>query len=144
MKLLLLVILLSFNISYAENTPIGSSSLNSNQTIKISVELSLDGKLVSSPIIITRLNSLASITQKKDSSDKELYIEVVPNVLANGNEENIQLKFKIGQKSGGIMKWLSSPQILAKNDQSAEISVHNNSNTSEYKDLNMKVTPSLQ
>ena len=54
------------------------------------------------------------------------------------------MKFKIGHKENGQIKWFSSPQILAKNNQEAEITVHSNNPNDEYKDISLKVLPILQ
>ncbi|MBL7557715.1 MAG: hypothetical protein JNM24_17935 [Bdellovibrionaceae bacterium] len=114
------------------------------QSVKMTMALSLNGKILSRPEIITQLNSLASISQKSDSSPKELLIEVLPSLQKTNNQESILMKFKVGHKENGQIKWFSSPQILAKNNQEAEITVHSNNSNDEYKNISLKVLPALQ
>lgn len=114
------------------------------QSVKMTIALSLNGKIVSKPQIITHLNSMASISQKSDSSARELLIEVLPSLQNANNQEAILMKFKVGHKEHGQIKWFSSPQILAKNNQEAEITVQSNNPNDEYKDISLKVLPVLQ
>lgn len=114
------------------------------QPVKMTMALSLNGKIVSKPQITTHLNSMASISQKSDSSQKELLIEVLPSLQNTNNREAILMKFKVGYKENGQIKWFSSPQILTKNNQEAEITVHSNNPNGEYKDISLKVLPVLQ
>lgn len=114
------------------------------QSVRMTMALSLNGKIVSKPQIITHLNSMASISQKSDNSQKELLIEVLPSLQNTNNQEAILMKFKVGHRENGQIKWFSSPQILAKNNQEAEITVQSNNPNDEYKDISLKVLPVLQ
>ncbi|MGZ3746785.1 MAG: hypothetical protein ACXWRE_05445 [Pseudobdellovibrionaceae bacterium] len=127
----------SKKVEAADNT-------NTDQKIKMNLELSLDGKVVSKPQVITLLNTTANISQKLNNSSKELYIEVIPSLEVPQRYDSIMMKFKVGEKENGKVKWLSTPQVTALNDDEAKISVHSNNSKDEYKEISLKVHPVLE
>lgn len=143
MKNLFLITLLIFsNFVYAEKSE--NQEKAKLQMVSMNMELAFDGKIISRPRIITILNEVATIAQKEDSSSKELMIEVIPSLELKNKEDFILMKFKVVQKENGTIKWLSTPQILAKNNQQAEISVYSNNQGDEFKEISLKVLPILQ
>lgn len=109
--------------------------------LKMKVALSVNGKIVAQPQIITDLNQSATITQKEKKSNKEYVIEVLPTTPNSANPEMVQMQFKVTQIEKGQSKILSGASILGKTNQQAEVSVNMNNPKDQVKTVSIKVTP---
>lgn len=88
----------------------------------LKMELSLNGKIISSPQILAKAGETATITQKTD--DQENFIEVTAidgSILGN---DGIMMTFVVGTvDKDGQRRILSKPQIFAKENKPSEITV---------------------
>lgn len=93
------------------------------QHYQIDSKIFVDGKLVSSPRVITNANEVAEISQVSENSKNELRMRVVASDMTNEHvKDGILMKFDVSYTiNGRTIK--SSPQILAKTGQPASIEV---------------------
>lgn len=111
-KILLPAVVLSSSIAFA-----------AKDGYELKVDLSINGKLVSSPMIRTVAGEKASITQKTDT--EETFIDVVATEgqgEIKGNKA-ILMKFIVGTIENGERKILAQPQIMTTENNKAEISI---------------------
>lgn len=100
---------------------IGSSVFASNR-YDLKMELSLNGKKASSPRIIVREGEIGSLTQ--GSSTENTLIEVVAKEIEIQNHKRIMMNFVVGYiGQDGKKTILSKPQILTKENETAQITV---------------------
>ena len=98
----------------------GSSSFAAMRSYDLKMDLSMDGKHVSSPRVITEEGSVASITQQADG--KTYFIDVVAS--EEGAKGAINMKFVVGTVSdSGERTVVAEPTISALEKEKAEISV---------------------
>ncbi len=96
-----------------------SSAFASITSYDLKMDLSLNGKHVSSPRIIAKEGEIASIVQKSD--DKETFIDVVTTKADTKNA--VLMKFTVGTiGKNGERTILARPQIIAKENETAKIS----------------------
>lgn len=106
---------------------IGSSAFGSTKGYDLKMELSLNGKHISSPRIIVKEGETATVTQKTDS--EESFIEVVAIEGTVQNHNSIMMKFVVGTISkNGERTIVSKPQILARENEPAQITVSEKEN----------------
>jgi len=91
---------------------------------KLDMELSVDGKNVSSPRLMVLEGKKGSITQ--ESSNEKTFIEVVAKEGWVENHKGIMLNFKVGYIGADGQKTIfANPQVLAKENEPAQITVEN-------------------
>ena len=96
-----------------------SSAFASITSYDLKIDLSLNGKHVSSPRIIAKEGETASIIQKSD--DKETFIDIVTTKADMKNA--VMMKFTVGTiGKNGERTILARPQIIAKENVTAKIS----------------------
>ncbi len=92
-------------------------------SIDMKMELYLNGQKVASPRIVTLEGHRAMVSQKNNDKDEETFIEVVAMSDSEKTKDGIFMKFVVGYIQGGKRKVVSSPQILARPGEKAEIVV---------------------
>lgn len=99
---------------------IGTASASTNYNLKF--DLSLNGKHVASPRLITKEGETASIVQKNDEG--ETFIDVVATKATN-MKNAVLMNFTIGTiGKSGERTTLSKAQIIAKENKQATITQH--------------------
>ena len=107
---------------------ISTPAFASTKAFDIKAELSLNGKLVSKPHIITKANELASIEQTDQNNHKTI-IEVVASDYTSDKVKNgIQMNFTVSRIENGQKNIISKPQIIAAPGEVAEIAVGEKAN----------------
>ncbi|MGZ3768544.1 MAG: hypothetical protein ACXVCP_02270 [Bdellovibrio sp.] len=111
-------------ILFALSLLIGSSAFASNGYV-LKMELSMNGKKVSSPRIIVLEGEAGSVTQ--ETPTEKTFIEVVAKEGAIQNHKGILINFVVGYiGQDGKRNIVSKPQILAKENETAQVSVGEN------------------
>lgn len=101
---------------------VGISAFASTGGYDLKMDLSLNGKLVSSPRMIVKAGEKAMITQSNNS--EESFIEVTAKEGPIQNHKGILMNFVVGTVGkDGKRTVLSEPQILAKENEPAQITV---------------------
>ncbi len=101
---------------------VGSTVLASTNAYDLKIELSMNGKYVSSPRLITEEGKQASITQ--ESEGKKIFIDVIATEKPTGSKQAILMKFVIGTISAtGEKKIVSTPKIITLENKKAEITI---------------------
>lgn len=94
------------------------SSAMATTSYDLKMELSLNGKHISSPRVIAREGETATIIQKSD--DMETFIDVVTTTYDAKN--TVMMKFTVGTiGKNGERIILSSPKIISKENEVAKI-----------------------
>lgn len=104
---------------------IGSTAFASTHGYDLKMDLSLNGKHVSSPRLIVKAGETAYINQKTDT--EESFIEVVATEGSIQKHQGILMNFIVGvidQNGHRVIK--AKPQILAKENEAAQITVGEN------------------
>lgn len=105
------------------------SAIQKTKAYDLDMQLSLNGKLVSSPRIITKVGEATTIIQKTDGETEQRYIEVTAidsSILGN---KGIMMTFVVGSISkDGERKILSKPQVFAQENKKAEVTVGHGDN----------------
>ena len=102
----------------------GSSALAA-KGYDLKMDLSLNGKHVSSPRLIVKAGETASISQKTDT--EESFIEVVATEGSIQNHQSILMNFIVGViDQNGQIVIKAKPQILANENEAAQITVGEN------------------
>ena len=97
-----------------------SSAFASSNAYDLKMDLSLNGKHVSSPRVIVNEGEPATITQKTDSEG--MFIEVVATEGSVQNHKGIMMKFTIGTiGKNGERIIIAKPQVLARENEPAKI-----------------------
>ena len=103
---------------------IGSSVFAATNAYDLKINLSKNGKSVSSPEMIVKEGELATITE--ESLTEKSFIEVVATEGAIDQTKGILMKFSVGLIGKDGKKTISgTPQILAQEGQKAEIGFDN-------------------
>lgn len=85
----------------------------------LKVDLSVDGKIVSSPHLVVREGETGSITQ--DTDGKKIYIDVVAKAH---KPKGIEMSFQYGEiLANGEKQMISTPRIIALENEKASIQV---------------------
>lgn len=102
----------------------GASVFASTNGYDLKMELSINDKHISSPRIIAKEGETALVTQ--DSNGEKIFVEVIATEKPTDNKKSILMRFVIGTiSSTGEKKILSTPQMIALENERAEISVGN-------------------
>lgn len=89
---------------------------------KMKMELTVDGKIVARPTVVTAENQKATISEKANDATKSFYIEVIPTET-DKMKKGIQLDIVVGSDENGKKTVLGTPQIITKEKKDATISV---------------------
>lgn len=101
---------------------ISSSAFASNHGYDLKMDLSMNGKHVSSPRMIVKAGEMGTIQQK--SNNEETFIEVVATEGQVQNRKGILMNFTVGYiGQNGARKIVSQPQILSKENETAVVTV---------------------
>lgn len=99
---------------------VGSTAFAGSPGYDLKMELSINGKHISSPRVITKDGVVATITQKTNT--EESFIEVIASEGEVQGNKGIMMKFVIGViGKDGERIIVSQPQILARENVKAEI-----------------------
>ncbi len=105
---------------------LSTAAMASTAGYDLKMDLSLNGKNVSSPRVVVKAGEMASITQTSEKGEASSFIEVVVSEGEIKNHKGILIKFKVGSISKtGERTVLSEPQILAKENEPAKVTVSN-------------------
>lgn len=112
---------------------VASAAPGADTIYDIKIELSLGGKRVASPRIITRDGSRASVTETDTTTGESAFVEVVPTASSK-NERGIFMTFIVGKigKNGERIE-VGRPQIIARENQRAEITVEDDKGGEELR-----------
>lgn len=114
----------------------GITNKNKN-TFKITSKIFIDGKLVSSPVILALENqkALIVITNTNDAGAQGLRMELVArNVSKHGMNDPIGINYDI-QYSNGAEKMHSKPQVVVTPHQEGRVNISSDSNHSYEMDV---------
>ncbi len=108
------------------------------KTVKLDMKLTLNGRHVSSPVVIVPMGEKAKIEQGKTeiNGDNPIYIEVIATEDKPEAGEGIQMKFVVGQIINGEQKILMQPKVVALEGGEAEVSM----TTSDEKSTEVKLS----
>lgn len=95
----------------------------STKAFDVKAKVSVDGKLISSPHIMTKPNELASISQKVENNRKILIELTASDYKSKDTKDGIMMKFAISRVEAGKRTLISTPQIVALPGEEAEIAV---------------------
>ncbi len=107
------------------------------ETITLDMSLSIDGKLISKPRVISISGKTASITSASDNEDG-VFIEVTPT-LQNKNE--VFMKFVVAKLEKGKKTILGKPQMISTLGKQAEITQEFTNGS--HKSMSLVVTATL-
>lgn len=95
---------------------------NPTNSFDVKIDLSWNGKRVSFPSIIVKDKETATVTQK--TGDEEDFIEIYATEGKIQKHQGIMMKFTVGSiDKNGTRVVFSQPQILAKENEAAQITV---------------------
>lgn len=115
---------------------ITSTSLAVQHKYRIQSQILIDGKVVSTPNIITMENEKANIQQVIENPDQEIKLEVIASELNNDKIKNrILMNFDVHYVSGN-KNIKSNPQVIAKSGSEAIVTIGGKENSPE---LQMKI-----
>lgn len=101
---------------------VGSSAFAATNGYDLKMDLSLNGKHISSPRVIVKAGETATVTQKTDT--EESFIEVVATEGSIQNHKGILMNFVVGViGKNGERTIKATPQVLAKENEPAQITV---------------------
>lgn len=104
---------------------ISGSAFGSTKGYDLKMDLSLNGKHVSSPRLIVKAGETATITQKTQT--EESFIEVIATEGSIQNHQGILMNFIVGViDHNGQRVIKAKPRILAKENEAAQITVGGN------------------
>jgi len=96
------------------------SAFASSNAYDLKMDLSLDGKHVSSPRVVVKEGEPATVTQENGS--KKQFIEVIATEGSIQNHKGILMKFTVGTiGENGERTIVAKPQVLAKEGEPAKI-----------------------
>ena len=93
------------------------------KSFDVKAQVSINGKLISSPHIITKPNELASISQKGDNNKQTLIELIASDYSTKDTKDGIMMKFTVSSIDNGKKTVISKPQIIALPGEPAEILV---------------------
>lgn len=100
----------------------GSFALANTPSYDLSMNLSLNGKYASSPRLIVKEGEAGTIIQKTKTEHN--FIEVVATEKIDQNHKGILMKFVVGTiDKNGQRKIIAKPQIVARENETAQITV---------------------
>lgn len=99
-----------------------NSVFASTNEYDLKMDLSINGKHVSSPRVIAKEGETTSMTQ--DSNGEKIFMDVIATEQVINNKQSILMKFVIGRFSEtGERTILSTPQIITIDNKRAQITV---------------------
>jgi type II secretory pathway component GspD/PulD (secretin) len=103
---------------------------------ELNLDLSLNGKHVSSPRVLVKAGQTATVTEKMDTD--ETFIEVMAVEGQIENNKGILMDFTIGRiGTDGKRTVLSKPHILAMENEQAQVTVAENDHSPETLSLSV-------
>lgn len=128
----------------ASTAPTPAPAAKKPQAVKMKMDLRIDNRLVSQPQVVARLNSTATVTQK-GTDQKEVVIEVTPALSRIDGADGVHMKFRIGQRDAqNKIQWFAAPEITARNQQEAELTLSTDSRAQGRREYKLKVLATLQ
>lgn len=124
-----LISILSAALLLAGSTSIATTSgvTEKKSVFDIKSKIFIDGKLVSSPRVVTRANQLASIIISNKSVSEDLRMEVIARDAAMpGSKDAIGMNFDVQYKNGNE-KMHSKPELLLLPNQEGRIRISSES-----------------
>ena len=111
---------------------IASASLAANKGYELKMDLSLDGKHVSSPIVRTKAGETATVTQSL--GDSQTFMDIIATEGEIQGHSGILLDVVIGNiEPNGSRKVLSRPKLLVKENEEASIEQRSETNAMQLK-----------
>ncbi len=104
---------------------VGGSVFASTNGYDLKMDLSVNGKQISSPRVMVKAGETATINQKTET--EESFIEVVATEGSIQNHKGILMKFTVGviaQNGERVIK--SQPQVLAKENEKTQVTIGEN------------------
>ncbi len=103
-------------------TLLASTAFANTNGYELKMDVSMNGKHISSPRVVTKSGEMATITQKNET--EESFIEVITEEGELQGHKGILMKFTVGLiGANGKRTIVSRPQILALENEPAQISV---------------------
>lgn len=103
------------------------------KSFDVKAEVSINGKLISRPHIVTKPNELASISQM-DENKRETIIEVIASDYSSEKiKDGIMMRFTVSYNDNGKRTVISKPQIVSISGETAEILVGEKEKTDALK-----------
>lgn len=107
---------------------VSSSAFAAITGYDLKMDLSINGKHISSPRLIVNTGEMGTIIQKTDT--EETFIQVVATESDVQNHKDIMMKFTVGYiGNNGERTIVSKPEILAKENEAALITVREKTET---------------
>lgn len=113
-------------------TFISANSFAATNSYQIRAEVSVDGKVISRPQLVTLANETASISQKNDDGS-ETTLEVLTTDSSAEIKDGIKMQFTVSYNVDGKRKVISKPTIVTIPGETAEITVGKTATTEELK-----------
>ncbi|MBK7890552.1 MAG: hypothetical protein IPJ84_06825 [Bdellovibrionales bacterium] len=124
MNALIIALALSFS-TFFSSAVLAESPTTTGYTLKM--ELSMNGKVVSTPRLVVRSGETGSITE--ESAARKTFIEVTATEGSVQKRKGIMMNFVVGLiAKDGTRTVLSRPSILANENEKAEITVADKEN----------------
>jgi hypothetical protein len=120
---------------------LNATAFASTNQYRIETRLFVDGKLISSPQIVTRENEAAEISETNENPRNQVKIKVVASDVSDERvKDEVLMKFDVEYASDH--RWVkSAPQVLAKPGSEATIRVADRQGD---RDVQMKVIVTRQ
>ncbi len=99
-----------------------TQALGATKSFTVKVQVSIDGKLVSSPNFITKPNELASVSQRIENGETILVEMIAADYIAKNEKNAIQMKFTVSRVSRAGRSIISELQIVGLPGETATIS----------------------
>ena len=110
----------------------GTTTLASETQFDLDMKFSVDGKVISSPRVITIEGEMATIAV--ESEDGGTHFEIIASDNQIDNEGNILLKMKVSRiLEDGSRKVISTPTIITRAGEEASVSTIEGDSTSTLK-----------
>ena len=108
---------------------------NGKENIKLNLDLHMHGKYLSSPKVITEIGKTSLVT-KKQRNGRETLMEL----KTEKRDQGIYIKVIISEIIGGKPNVIASPEVIALNKKTTEVTLSDNNREELVK---LKVTPEL-
>ena len=104
---------------------LSATAFSATKSFDVKAKVSLNGKLVSTPHLVTLPNELASISEV-DKNKNEMKIELVASDYSNEKtKDGILMNFTVSYLKNGKQTIVARPKIVALPGETATISVGN-------------------
>jgi hypothetical protein len=105
--------------------------------VALKMKLEINGKLVSSPSVITRFGKKATISQSEADQDISYAIDVEPD---RAGSDTVMVKFNVSEIQGGRVRWVRHARATVRNHQPASMSQTDDQGKTGF---GISVTPSF-